>query len=222
MTDTRIDLKIPHLEGLSIGKETPLAQPSRLVVVLQDAEYEAALASRILELARTRTLGILLVGLASNPDEDAPLRRQLARVAAFIGDATRQSETALPVEIHMLRGMGWLESVRGLVHPGDTLACGADWYTGGLRKPLNDVLGGGLKMPVYVFADMRPETTDRRTRLTNLLGWLLSMGSVVGFCLIAARIVLATDGWLQSVLLLGALAIEIGFIYFLNSVVGWF
>ncbi len=76
--------------------------------------------------------------------------------------------------------------------------------------------------PVYVFADLRPERTDRRTRLTDLFGWLLSLGSVVAFCLVGARIVIETYGWLQTVLLLGALALEVGFIYFVNSFVGWF
>ncbi len=76
--------------------------------------------------------------------------------------------------------------------------------------------------PIYVFADLRPERVDRRRRLTNLFGWLLSLGSVVVFCLVAARVVIETYGWLQTVLLLGGLALEVGFIYFVNSFVGWF
>lgn len=76
--------------------------------------------------------------------------------------------------------------------------------------------------PIYVFADLRPERVDRRARLTSLLGWLLSLGSVGIYCLVAARIVMETYGWLQPVLLLGGLALEVGFIYFVNSIVGWF
>jgi hypothetical protein len=221
MNDTRVDLQFSRVDGKPDARRLTAAQGPRLVVVLQDVQQEAPLAGRILELARSRGLGILLVGLVHEPENEPELRRQLVRIAAFIGNARRRDE-ALPVEIHIQRGMGWLDSLRCLLRPGDQLACCADWNTGGLRRPLNDVLGGALMQPVYVFADLRPERVDRRTRITSLLGWLLSLGSVVVFCLVATRIVLETYGWLQPVLLLGGLLLEVGFIYFVNSFVGWF
>ncbi len=221
MNDTRVDLRVSPADIKRDGTSLAAVQAKRLVVVLQDAEQEAVLSSRILELARTRGLGVLLVGIVHEPENEAELRRKLIRIAAFIGDARQRGE-ALPVEIRMLGGMGWLDSVRCLVRAGDEIACCADWNTGGMRKPLNDVLGGGLMQPVYVFADLRPERETYRKRLTNVLGWVLSLGSVVVFCLVAARVVMETYGWLQTVLLLGGLALEVGFIYFVNSFVGWF
>ncbi len=221
MNDTRVGLRVSPVDVKPDGNSRSAVQAKRLVVVLQDAEQEAVLASRILELARTRGLGVLLVGIVHEPENEAELRRKLIRIAAFIGDARQRGE-ALPVEIRMLGGMGWLDSVRCLVQAGDEIACCADWNTGGMRKPLNDVLGGGLMQPVYVFADLRPERVSRRKRMTDLFGWLLSLASIVAFCLVAARIVVETYGWLQTVLLLGALALEVGSIYFINFFMGWF
>ncbi len=220
MNDTRVDLRVSPVDAKPEGSLTAV-QAKRLVVVLQDAEQEAVLASRILELARARGLSILLVGIVHEPENEAELRRKLIRISAFIGNARQRAE-APTVEIRMLGGMGWLDSVRCLLRAGDEIACCADWNTGGMRKPLNDVLGGGLMQPVYVFADLRPERVTRRKQLTNLFGWLLSLGSVVVYCLVAARVVVETYGWLQTVLLLGGLALEVGFIYFINSFVGWF
>ncbi len=222
MNDTRVDLRVSTVDVKPESGSLTAVQAKRLVVVLQDVEQEAVLASRILELARAGGRGMLLVGIVNEPENEAQLRRKLIRIAAFIGDARQRGETALTLEIRMLGGMGWLDSVRCLVQPGDQIACCADWNTGGLRRPLNDVLGGGLMQPVYVFADLRPQREDRRKRLTDMVGWLLSLASVGVFCLVAARIVVETYGWLQPVLLLGGLALEVGFIYLVNSFVGWF
>ena len=218
MNDTRVDVRVAPVRAEAM----PALQAKRLVVVLQEAEQEALLASRILELADARGLDILLVGIAHEPENEPQLRRKLVRIAAFIGDASRGEAMRRPAEIQMLHAPGWLDSLRCLVRDGDQLACGADWNTGGLRKPLNDVLGAGLMLPVYVFADLGPERAGGRNRLSNLFGWLLSLGSVVIFCLVGVRIVIETYGWLQSVLLLGGLVLEVGFIYFVNSFVGWF
>ena len=222
MNDTRVDLRPSRVDNKPETSPLTASHAQRLVVVLQDVEQEAPLAGRILELSRTRGLSIVLMGLVHEPENEPQLRRKLVRIAAFIDNARRRGESASPVEIHMERGMGWLDGVRRLLQPGDQLACCADWNTGGLRRPLNDVLGGALMQPIYVFADLRPERLDRRARLTSLLGWLLSLGSVGIYCLVAARIVMETYGWLQPVLLLGGLALEVGFIYFVNSIVGWF
>jgi hypothetical protein len=200
--------------------ETSLAThpANRVVVVLQDVSQEALLASRILDLAQKRGLGVLLVGIVPDlsTQSDAELRRQLVRVAAFLKDAA-SAQRDMPVEIRMDGGARWLDAVRYLVQPGDLLACCSDWNVGRLQRPLNDVLGAGLRMPVYVFGDLGAPRLDRKQGLARFTGWVASLASVGGFCIVSARIVLATQGAAQSVLLLAALAVEIGVIYFVNS-----
>ena len=192
-----------------------------LVVVLQDVEQEALLASRILELARSRGLGVMLLGIVPDLSTkgDAELRRKLVRVAAFIKDAM---QGLLPVEIRMDGGQRWLDAVRYIVQPGDLLACCSDWSVGKLQRPLNDVLGAGLQTSVYVFADLGKTNIERKDLFSRVAGWVASLASVAAFCIVSAQIVLATQGLVQSILLLGALAVEIAVIYFVNSLFTWF
>lgn len=192
-----------------------------LVVVLQDVEQEAMLASRILELAQSRGLGVLLLGIVPDLSSkgDAELRRKLVRVAAFIKDAL---QGRLPVDIRMDGGQRWLDAVRYLVQPGDLLACCSDWSVGKLQRPLNDVLGAGLQMPVYVFGELGKTNIERKDLFSRVAGWVASLASVAAFCIVSAQIVLATQGLVQSILLLGALAVEIAVIYFVNSLFTWF
>lgn len=203
---------------------------SRLVVVVQDVEQEAALAARIAELAQRRGLGVLLAGIVpeTNMTSDAELRRKLVRVAAFIKDAAARSDCVpgaagqiMPVDIRMDTGQRWLDAIRFLVRPGDLLACCADWNVGRQNRPLNEMLGAGLHQTVYVFGDLGSPHPDRKGRLSNLAGWIASLLSLGGFCVLGAQIVLATQGVLQSVLLGGAVVIEIGVIYLVNSVLAW-
>jgi len=222
MNPMQTTLQAPIQAG-SLDHELIVSQENRLVVVLQDVAEEAVLASRILELARARGLGVLLVGIVPDLSQqsDAQLRRKLVRVAAFLKDAAGGSKT-MPVEIRMDGGQRWLDAVRFLVRPGDLLACCSDWSVGNQRRPLNDVLGAGLHMPVYVFGDLGSPQAERSNILSRLAGWIASLASVAGFCVVSAQIVVSTQGALQSILLLGALAVEIGVIYLVNSLFTWF
>ena len=218
MSHTQIDLRPVALEELT-GGEAPSNEAGRLVVVLQDAEQEALLAGRILDLARARGLDILLAGIAPEAEAEAVLRRKLARIAGFLRDAAPR---ARPVDIEIQRGRDWLEGLRALLRPGDMLACCADANAGPLRRPLNDVLGAGLDLPVYVFADLPERPAGRRSVLPQVGAWGLSLASIAAFVALATRIVLAVQGWAQSALLLAALGLEIAVIYFVNSLFGSF
>lgn len=222
MNSTQTTLQAPVKAG-SLEAEPTISQGNRLVVVLQDVEQEALLASRILELARARGLGVVLVGIVPDPSlkNEPQLRRRLVRVAAFVKDAAGGSRN-LPVEIRMDGGQRWLEAVRYLVRPGDMLACCSDWNVGRQQRPLNDVLGAGLHMPVYVFGDLGSSRSRSDGVLSRLAGWIASLASVAAFCIVSAQIVVSTQGLLQSLLLLGALGVEVGLIYLVNSLFTWF
>jgi len=215
-------LQVPSTEVFPAIEHGAQTDAKHLVVVLPGVEQEALLAGRILELARTRGLGILLVGVVQEPENDAELRRALVRIAAFIGDARRGGEAAPSVEIRVQRGMGWMEGVRCLLQPGDLLACCADWSVGMLHRPLHDLLAAGLSMPVYIFAETRALPLQRRQVLSQVGAWTGSLASIGAFCAVAARITVTTQGWLQSLLLLGARGVEAGLICFVNSLFGSF
>ncbi len=222
MSTIQTSLQVKSTEAWPVPEQAAETLMKRLVVILPGVEQEALLAGRIAELARARGLDVLLVGIVLEPENDAELRRKLVRIAAFIGNARRSDEAMPQVSIQIQHGMGWMEGVRGLMQPGDMLACLAEWSIGMLHRPLNDLLASALNTPVYVFAETRPQPLERRQVLGQVGAWVASLASIGGFCAVAARVVVTTQGTLQSVLLLGALGIEIGVIYFVNSLFGSF
>ncbi len=198
----------------------------RLVVITREAEEEGLIASRILSLAEPRGLSIMLVGIASDPANEAGLRRKLVTVAAFLNErgprtaAMRAASPAKPVEIQMQRGRDWVAGVRSLVRPGDTVACFADEAVGLLDRPLSDTLAWALNIPIYTFTGLRVQQHNRQNIIAQAASWVSSIASIGGFFALQARIVIAVQGTMQSVLLLVTLLAEVGIIWGLNSLFG--
>ncbi len=198
----------------------------RLVVVMREPEEEVVLAGRILELARARSLPVVLVGVARDPAKEATLRRSLVTIAAFIREATAYAGRSLnpgastgSPEIQIECGRDWMNGLRSLLRRGDVLACYSEDRAGILERPLNDILCSGLNMPVYTFAGLTAPKSPRQNRWTQMASWVASLASIGGFLMLGARIVIAVQGWLQSVLLLVALLVEVAVVWFVNSLI---
>jgi hypothetical protein len=218
------DLRIPPVADTAIYDNSSLSRPRRLVVVMLDAEEGAFLAGRILELARSRALPVLLVGAAPDATGAAELRRKLVTLAAFIkaedslaGRHPAGSDARMRVELQIEQGTDWIARVKSLVQPDDMLACYSEGTVGMRRRPLTDVLSANLNMPVYAFSGLGGQESSRQSRLVQAVSWLASLGSIGAFLLLQARIVMVAQGWPQSVLLLLTLFAEAGVIYVLNS-----
>jgi hypothetical protein len=203
-----------------------LAGTPRLLVVMFDAHEEAALAGRILALAGTRGLPVILVGIAPDPKGKQELRRKLVTIAAFLrGENSNRSAhpqeyyAAFGVEILMEEGRDWLDKLRGQLQSNDLLACYAEQYVGTRRRPLSDVLSSNLNVPIYTFSGLLP-ARDEESLLIRTASWLGSLGSIGGFLMLQWRIVAASQGPTQSVLLLLTLIAEVGVIWLLNSFLG--
>lgn len=209
------DLQIESVAPVSAREMALTPTSPRLVVVIREAEEEAVLAGRIQELARQRCLSVLLVGIARDAASEAALRRSLVTIAAFL----KANSHASAPEIRIEQGRDWISKVRAVLTPGDTLACYSEQKAGILERPLSDTLATGLNMPVYTFAGLRGDGIRRQTMLAQIVSWAGSLASIGAFVLLQARIVMAVQGWLQSVLLLGTLLAEVGVVWLVNSLI---
>lgn len=226
MNQLNSDLQTRTAAPLVACNTSPSTGAARLVVVIREAEEEALLAGRIQELAESRGLAPLLVGVVPDAAKEAELRRRLVTIAAFLKESKahagltfQQAAMVSAPQIQIERGRDWINKVRALVRPNDTLACYSEDAAGLLERPLSDILSCGLNMPVYTFGGLRPERPGHHY-LSHAASWLGSLASIVGFLILQARIVIGVQGWAQSALLLVALLAEVGVVWFVNSVTG--
>ncbi len=210
----RIDMQIPTAVSPAKVNFAPTTTVQRLVMVLFEAEEEALLARRIMDLITPRNLAVLLIGVAPNPTGEAQLRRSLARLAGFLRE---HSSAAGRVEFRIEAGRDWIAGLRTIVRPGDMIGCYSEQTVGVMERPLCDVLSSDIGLPVYAFSGLRAARKHPRKRLSQAASWLASLASIGGFLLLQARIVIAAQGWLQTVLLLMTLGAEVGLLWFVNS-----
>ncbi len=229
MNQLHSDVQIQPVAPVTTYDVTRSAGGSRLVVVVREAEEEALLAGRIEELARARGLPVLLVGVARDASAEATLRRSLVTISAFLREADAYARPALrgrdatmAPEIRIECGRDWLGKVRAMLRPGDVLACYSEEQTGVFERPLSDILSAGLGTPIYTFAGLRAEQGHRQSRLAQAASWAGSLASIGGFLVLQAYIVTAVQGWIQSVLMLAALAAEVGVVWLVNSLMSQF
>ena len=190
---------------------SPPVAAKRLIAVIPYADEEAALASRILTLARPRGLQVLLFGICPDPDEEAGLRRKLVTIAAFIRDER------LSVEIRMEHGKDQIEKVKAILRHDDMLACYAEQNVGPWHKSLSDALLSSVDIPIYILSGLRPSRPTRKNLFLQAVSWLGSIAAIGGFFLLQVKITEATDGWVQTALLLLTLFVEVGLIWTWNS-----
>ncbi len=226
MNQLHSDVEVPSVVRVARGEPFTKVTAPRLVVVIREPEEEVLLAGRILELARERCLSVLLVGVSRDAAKEAGLRRSLVTIAAFLREANAYAGRSLSMdasiaspEVQIECGRDWMNKLRSLLRPGDMLACYSEDKAGILERPLNDILSSGLNMPVYTFAGLTAPQSPRQNRWTQIASWAASLASIGGFLMLGARIVIAVQGWLQSVLLLVALLVEVAVVWFINSLI---
>lgn len=215
MNQLRSDVQVPVSAPMTRYPASATAGRSRLVVVIRDVQEEALLAGRIQEQARARGLPVFLLGIAREPAMEAQVRRSLVTIAAFLQEGNRH---AGQLEIQVECGRDWLNHISALVRPGDLVACYADGSSV-FGRSLSDTLSRALNVPIYTFQGPGAERTPHNT-LAQLASWVGSLACIGGFLLLQARIVLAFQGTLQSVLMLLALGAEVGSIWLVNSLSG--
>ncbi len=218
------DVKVVPLVKSAPAYDLHFQAARRLAVVIVEVAEEALLASRILELAKPLGLQILLIGVAPDRADERKVRRQMVTLAAFLreGEAFshargEQKDRGIHLEIQVVQGKDWLGKIKALLCRDDMLACYSEQVVGSQQRPLTDILASSTNVPIYSFSGLRDAENSREKVVSQAAAWLVSLASIAGFFLIQARIVVALQGWAQTLALLLTLFAEAGVIWLVNS-----
>jgi hypothetical protein len=185
-----------------------------LVVVIPSLGEAALLAGRIHDLARTRGMGVLLLGVASKLEAEDELRRRLALLAAFIRNMGVQVEVSVEPDADRLRGL------RFALGEGDVLACCVDASGRGAGASWADLLSSELQRPVYVFEQSGYSGESTGGLLGRLAPWLGSLAILVGFLWLQFQVSQQGENLLDTALLVLSVPVEIALIWLCNSIFG--
>lgn len=187
-------------------------EPIHRLVVLVPAEANyAAVTHRVLELANTLGDQILFLSLCEDEVQESSIRRQLITMSAMIRDGRVYADTRVEV------GSNWVSAVRSDLHDGDMIVCFAEQRTGLLQRPLSQVLGANLNIPIYILSGLSPQKLAGLNWLSRLLGWVGFIGIIVAFFALQVRISSLSENWVQTPLLILSMLGEIGFIWGWNA-----
>lgn len=201
----------------SLTSSTPSLSGSktarRLVVLVPDLEWRfIAAIHRIWELANSQHACVLLISLCNDLQQESSLRRALIILCAMLQDGK------IPVETKIEIGMNWVDVVGRNYKTDDMIVCFAEQRAGLLQKPLSQILGSNLSIPVYVVSGVyipKPQSN----RLADATAWLGSIGIIAGFGLLQVKMMQVSEGWFQSSLLILVVVFEIWLLWLWDN---WF
>ena len=205
---TEIDSTPPSLASSTTSFSGP-QYAHRLVVLVPDLEWDFIPAiHRIWSLADRQQARVLLISLCKDSRQASGLRRALIILCAMLQDGK------IPVETNVEIGTNWVAVVRRHYQTDDMIVCFAEQRAGLLQKPLSQILESNLMIPVYVVSGMYL-AKPKSNLLAEVAAWLGSIGMMAAFSLLQVKIMQASDGWSQTLLLILVALAEIW------SICGW-
>jgi hypothetical protein len=197
----------PRLGVLRRPAESSPVMISRLVVPISLSDLDEALLGRLIwELATAAQVGVLLVAKVTEPQEESPIRRRLATIAALV--RCRQS----PVEPTVVYSSSWIHALRQVVREGDLIVCPSEEASSVRppRKTVADLVISDLGLPAYLLDGVLWELAPpSRGRMGAFLAWAAALAVLAVFAGMQVEIVLQTQGWLQSSLLAATVGLEL-------------
>ncbi|MCQ3939055.1 MAG: hypothetical protein DPW18_18715 [Chloroflexi bacterium] len=192
----------------------PDLQPaSRLIVLVPELEADAAIAAgKIREAAKALESRVQLLGLSRDAAHEPGIRRQLVTLSAMIEDP------AIFVESKVEIGTNWLNALRPYWRPGDVIVCFAGQRSGVGNKPLDQLLASNLNAAIYVLSGVSQQKENvLPSWMSRALAWTGSIGLILGFFWLQARIIQTPSNWLHTALLYASLLAEGGAIWIWNT-----
>jgi hypothetical protein len=192
----------------------PTLQPARrLIVLVPESEMDAAfMARKIWELANTLECGIQFLGLSKDSAHEPGVRRQMVTLSAMVGYEN------IPVETKIEIGSDWLGMVKSNWREGDVIVCFTGQSSGLARRPLSQMLESNLNATVYVLSENQPQVRYYpRSWMVNVMAWAGSIGIILGFFWLQAKLIQFPKEWVYTVLLYISLFAEAGSIYAWNN-----
>jgi len=189
----------------------------RLVVPVPSSDLdEAAFGQLVWQLAMAAEIGVLLLAKVEEPQEELMIRRRLTMLAALTRRRLRPVETAVVYQ------PTWIRAVRQVRRPGDVVVCPAEESPAGRkgRRTLADQVLVELEMPAYLLDEFRPDLDSRPPfRLARVLVWAAPLSLMAAFGAVQIQIVLQTQGWLQTLLLVTTVGLELATLVAAESLV---
>ena len=188
-------------------------QPARrLIVLVPEPEMDATfMARKIWELANTLECGIQFLGLSKDAAHEPGVRRQIVTLSAMVGSEDISVETKIAI------GNDWLSVVRSNWREGDVIVCFTGQSSGLARRPLNQMLESNLNATVYVLSDIQSQEERPHSWVVNAMAWAGSIGIIIGFFWLQAKLIQFPKEWAYTALLYISLFAEAGSIYAWNS-----
>ena len=197
----------PRLGVLRLPAGASLVTIDRIVVPVPSSDLdEVAFGRLVWRLATGADVGVLLLAKVKGAQEELMIRRRLTTLAALVRRRPR------PVETTVVYQSTWIRAVRQVRRPGDVVVCPAEESPASRkRRPaLADQVVGELEMPAYLLDEFRPDLDGRPTlRLARILAWAAPLSLLAVFGGVQIQIVVQTQGWLQTLLLVTTVGIEL-------------
>ncbi len=215
----KLDLHVPSYEidarSKTVARPHPATTQSeaahRLIVLVPADAVTPAVTQRIWELANTFECQVLFLSLCTDPIQESSLRRQLITMSAMVQDNKICAEARVETET------SWVNAVKSNVADGDMIVCFAEQRAGLLQRPLSQILQANLETPICILSGLSPQKLSRPGWVSQALGWIGSIGIIIGAFVLQVQILSLSEQWAQSTLLILSMLCEVGLIWGWNS-----
>jgi hypothetical protein len=182
----------------------------RLIVLVPESDADISSAARkIWELANALGSRVEFLGLCKDKTREPSLRRQIIAMSTMVGGS-------VSVESKIEFGGDWLDFVKSQWRKGDVVACFADHRAGFANRPLSQILESNLKTTVYVLPEFQLDR-PRSGWLSSAISWVGSIAIIALFFWGQAKLTEMPQDWAHTSLLYLSIFIEVGLIWFWNS-----
>jgi hypothetical protein len=189
----------------------------RLVVPVPSSDLdEPAFGQLVWRLATGADFGVLLLAKVREPQEELMIRRRLTTLAALVRRRQR------PVETTVVYQSTWIRAIRQVRRPGDVVVCPAEEFPASRkgRRTLADKVVVELEMPAYLLDEFRPDLDAHPPfHLAQILAWAAPLFLLAAFGGVQIQIVVQTQGWLQTLLLVTTVGLELAALVAAESLV---
>ena len=200
------------LSNLALADSAPI---HRLIVLVPQLDIDLGPSMQQLwELATAMNASVQFIGVYADSMQESSLRRDLVIMSAMVKD------NKISTEAEVIYGTDWLEIVRSRWQPGDMVVCFAEQRVGLFNQPLSRLLQSHLDFPLYILSGSEPKRVFRSRSLTQLFGWIGSIGIIVGFFLLQIHIELPSQSWVNNTLFLISMFVEIWILWRWNNLFG--
>jgi hypothetical protein len=200
----------------------PVTSAHRLVVVIPNGKIDySQLAQKIWRMASFGRKNVLYVGCLNDKADQMAITRQIVTIAAI----TRDPQVS--VGFKLVTGPDWAAALKAILKPGDEITVldehvvSTGWFKqtpfSEIIKPLNfpvQILSGLLK-PQPLFSSLYESSF-----LHQVILWILLIITFFGFFEFDSLIDSSIKGWPAVLILILLVSLEIGVIWFWNSILG--